>query len=400
MLAECRILFLSTYSQKYPSAARSRILNIASGFISRNHVCDIFFIPDLVYVGRSLSQKLRRTSLGWLLWLWEERELFRTKGNFIVYVYSENFSFCVLAYLLGKRFGGAVVFDVCEWPHLTDFVDAKGFIIGFQDFFRNRLYIYFVSLFADGIVSISSLIHYRVESMGRKSIKVPALITHNVFSGRGCEATYSKNSSDDNLDKLSLFYSGSLKPFERLDKVLEAMVQLSHSLGRQLELNVFGNFSKKDFFDFIGAESYERDLKFCKVYVWGLVSDDVYRREMTRSNALILPRGTSPSALASFPNRLPEYLISGVPVITPPIYDTVLYLKPYCHFIPASFDSATSIYDAVRFCLTPSRHLVEITHAARRRAQRVFDSHYQMARVSRFIRSEVLTKESAIRPRM
>jgi glycosyltransferase involved in cell wall biosynthesis len=104
-------------------------------------------------------------------------------------------------------------------------------------------------------------------------------------------------------------------------------VHMANKLGIDVELNCFGHHRLPRKHPVRKALSKNYDLKSCiKLNGW-LSSRTEALEKMRECDILVLLRDTDISSIASFPTRLPEFLLSNRPLITSRAGDIHMYLR-------------------------------------------------------------------------
>jgi glycosyltransferase involved in cell wall biosynthesis len=200
-----------------------------------------------------------------------------------------------------------MVADFNEWMSLK----ARPSIMGFdQELFR-RVCIPKLA----GIVGISPFWEIYARRVSKPFLLVPAM-SDDEFS----------EFIPDTVNDFNLVYVGALYGRDLPDTML-AGVRLAIKCGAQFKFHILGHLGlfpeAIKCLERIEADPVLRD----RVKVHGRVSRDHLRRIYAEAGSFLLLRGNDWDSLASFPTRLPEFLSTGVPVITSNTENLASYLK-------------------------------------------------------------------------
>ncbi|MEX1027721.1 MAG: glycosyltransferase family 4 protein [Candidatus Paceibacterota bacterium] len=170
----------------------------------------------------------------------------------------------------------------------------------------------------DGAVAISSCWQRELARLGTRSIRIPAVADTQMFQ------EISRATTKLDADAFTVGYFGALSRRNRATSIAAAAC-MARSRGLAVRIACFGHWEKE-----VKLPVFYRPL--AKHYsdaieLRGWLSD---RREaltaMASCDALVLLRGDNLASRACFPTRIPEFLLSGKPVITSAVGDIAEYL--------------------------------------------------------------------------
>lgn len=189
---------------------------------------------------------------------------------------------------------------------------------------------------SDGIIAISRTIAHRYERMGMNVIRVPAIIDPDQWQDGPARRVVSTS------EPVQLTYVGNMN---WRDEPVLLVRAIRHVLkrGHEVFLHVVGSEGK------IGAGRKAKRIvdsdPILKSHVqfWGRVSDEMLRERLCDdTDALLFTRVPGKQAASAFPTRLPEFLMTGRPVIATAAGDIPEYLvdgKEAVLVKPASINS-------------------------------------------------------------
>lgn len=211
-----------------------------------------------------------------------------------------------------KRKGILLIRDIVEWPVCNFF---KGGALH-PLYWDNQLGVRKSMIHSDGIIGISKFLTERYRGQKIPALTIPAIIE---IPSDIPEYTPIK-------DEFNLVYLGALAhrdgPFEMIgaiQKVLSKGLKVTftivgspdnHGIGLKLK-NICEN-----------TPALRGRVKFT-----GHVDDAEVVKRLNSANALLFVRPDDICAKAAFPTRLPEYLITGRPVIVSGVGDIPMYLR-------------------------------------------------------------------------
>jgi glycosyltransferase involved in cell wall biosynthesis len=208
------------------------------------------------------------------------------------------------------------VAEICEW------FPSDIFTYGWFDkeFISELIYRNFVPMFSDAALCISTYIQKKVSKYNRNTVLIPAL---------GSEGYVSVPSINGESGVFRVVYSGKFKKEDAAYLLIEA-VGLCVKRGLNMKLEMIGGFD-------YGDEAYYKSLVKSDPLLTDVVSftpdvqGDEYWRRIGSASCLVIVRPHSKTNTANFPTRLPEFLLTGKPVITSSVGDIERYLKSGVH---------------------------------------------------------------------
>jgi len=123
-----------------------------------------------------------------------------------------------------------------------------------------------------------------------------------------------------------------------------------------------------------------------RVEFTGRVSDEELKRRLAATHALVLMRADDWVSRACFPTRLPEFLLTGRPVITSAVGDVTLYLKQgHDAWLLAPGDQPDALADALATLANDPVLARKIGAAGRATALGAFTAESHMQRLQPFL---------------
>ena len=340
------IVILGNFQYPFGSASASRIRHFAKGLSFQNNKVDVISLnrvedrtqdiigdsrihDDIVYesaLGYGWEHvKKRRTIIDKFQWFKGFKQAIcntimvlneKHKNNKIDVIIQYNRSAIAIQPVVQWCRENEVVLlqDVVEWPDRTfyfggflhpNYWDVKK---GMNTFIPQ----------SDGIIGISSFLCDIYKKKGLPVINIPAVIEipdsipEHVACGR---------------EEFNLMYLGHLRPTENPMIMIKA-VKMALDNGLPLKFHIVGT-NGQERKEAIEVHEYCKSHKLLgrNVFFYGRVSDEEVKNRICSSDALIFVRKDCSAAKAAFPTRIPEYLVSGIPVIASAVTDIPYYLK-------------------------------------------------------------------------
>jgi len=232
---------------------------------------------------------------------------------------------------------------------------------------------------SDGIIAISRFLTEKFSSLGIKVITTPAIIDPDAFSLDAGEGIIPKS------DFYQLTYLGGM--IERDGPIL--MMKGIHEVlmsGAEVFFNIVGTDGSKGYA--AKAKKYAHNHPLLKHHVkfWGRVSDEEVVRRLAYSDALIFIRLDSRDAKAAFPTRLPEYLMSGKPVISSAVGDIPRYLIDGQEVILLKQNNAHALAKGIKKLLAMPDKGRAIGQGGMKKCRQCFNYYTRCEEISAFIK--------------
>jgi glycosyltransferase involved in cell wall biosynthesis len=282
----------------------------------------------------------------------------------IIYFYGWSF---IANYTLKKkalRYKIPFFFDICEWYRPQHF--SNWFInpLYYDDWFGRKL----PDNKCSGIIAITSFIEKKYIKQGVPVIIIPAIydFLQNRFKVR------TVNEDVINTNNFSILYAGFCKPGDGLDLLIDA-VRILKTKGVPIRLSIIGTDASSGV-----ALSHklicQQDKILCDIVDFkGKIPHDDYQMMLASVDVLVLTRKKTLINLAAFPTRLPEYLSTGLPVLTSFVPDVNLYLEPDEHAKLIVPDSVNAIVEGLFDLWNNPSKAKSIGIAGQLRGAEVFD---------------------------
>lgn len=279
-----------------------------------------------------------------------------------------------------KRKNILVLRDVIEWFDPKYFRGGK-FNPLYWDF---ELNVRFSLPKSDGIIAITKFLEENFLSQGIKVIRIPAIIAPDTFVTKLPKLTTAIN------DPFQLTYLGGMierdGPMLMMQAVREVLIS-----GSNVFFNIVGTDGNDGFA--IKAKEFACNDPVLKnnVKFWGRLSDHEVVERLFCSDALIFTRLESRDAKASFPTRLPEYLMTGKPVITSGVCDIPEYLIDGREAIIVKPNSVSALADGVKKLLNMPDHGKAIGQAGLKKCKQCFNYRTRCAEINNFLNELIST---------
>jgi glycosyltransferase involved in cell wall biosynthesis len=205
--------------------------------------------------------------------------------------------------------------DIVEWPARSFF---KGGIFS-PLYFDAQLGVHQAMLKSDGVIGISKFLTEYYSTRGTPSICIPAIV-------KVPEKVSEKKKQESKTGKFEITYLGDCShreaPFEMIGAIKQVL-----SRNFKIKLTIVGCFGLYGFAKKVRRACESDALLKDNVTFLGRVSDEEVKKRLAETDALLFVRPDDITAKAAFPTRLPEYLITGNPVITAGVGDIPHYLR-------------------------------------------------------------------------
>jgi len=238
---------------------------------------------------------------------------------------------------------------------------------------------------SDGIIAISRFLTEKFSSKGMKVITIPAIIDPDTFVMDVCENIPSTGGL------YQLTYLGGM--IERDGPML--MIKGIHEVllsGAKVSFNIVGTDGSEGFAAKAKKYAYDHPLLKRHVKFWGRVPDEEVVRRLSWSDALIFSRLESRDAKAAFPTRLPEYLMSGKPVISSAVGDIPDYLIDGKEAIIVKPNSAHALAEGIQRLLDMPDKGRSIGQAGLEKCRQCFNYYTRCEEISAFIEELLSTR--------
>jgi len=284
-----------------------------------------------------------------------------------------------------RDLGIPIVHDVVEWLGPDSFYYGKWNPL-YWDSERS-----FRSILpkANGIIAISSYLERYFKGCGLPVVRMPAIIDCDV------DAPPPDTAKVQDADRFVVTYLGNMVerdgPMLMVDAVREVVAE-----GHDIALHVVGGTDRipeaRRAQAIVEADEQLRD----RVTFFGRVSDEMVRRHLWTSDALLFTRRMSRAGSAAFPTRLPEYLVTGRPVIASDVSDIAEFLRDGEDAIIVAPDSASAIADGIERLLARDDRGAAIGASGKRRCAECFHYLTRTRQVVDFIEESVLAPRGAV----
>lgn len=295
----------------------------------------------------------------------------------VVIVYGRNFLTNFVSLMITKCYCKPVFLDLCEWLTIDHF---KG---GWRSPFywsgwANRV---IVATFCRGLICISTYIARKFSFSKIPCFVLPSIYDFSTQPTEPSDLDKQRNSED----VFTVIYAGQLKKVDGFEQLREAIKNVYRE-GCPVVLKMLG----VDELSAMGAmekEICQKDeiLRY-RVKFLGWVSEETYPHELASADCLVLPRLNCRMTQASFPNRLPEYLATGVPVLTSCTGDLPMYLDDGVHAELVYPFAAKFLADRMLCLWKNPERARQIGLAGRERGAKVFDYKANTRNLMQFIR--------------
>lgn len=389
---QCNVLIIGWIKFPFGSASGSRIRTLAKGLVENGasvRVITTSRIPfrpeDSLPKGQKEWQQIKYESTNlyeipskkWTLRervfnhltsvyrSWKRtRQLLRKKEYNVVYIYGRSFFQYTPVAIIARLAGIPVFFEICEWFPARKY--KGGFLNPFfmDDYLGRQL----PSFLGSGVIAITSFIQRKYQKWGVQCLLLPSVFDFSLFKENN-EPLVKVQQPDEYF---TLVYAGSCKADDGVEALFNA---LKHVLteGYQVRLFIVGTEGKKGQAGILRQKA-EKDTQLKeRVSFLGRVSEDEYHMVLKKAGCLVLPRPDTQITRAAFPTRLPEFLASGRPVLTPNVPDVSLYLSSGVHAEIVDGSGEKSLAKGIIRLLENPERARQIGLAGRERCSEVFD---------------------------
>ena len=166
--------------------------------------------------------------------------------------------------------------------------------------------------------------------------------------------------------------------------MLQAVKQVLEA-GHNVFFNIVGTSGRTGFGRRAGELVESDPVLKSRVKFWGRVSDEEVRQRLSDSDALLFARRSGHAAQAAFPTRLPEYLMTGRPVISSDVGDIAEYLEDGRQIILAAPNRADAMAEGIIRLLTLPDSGRALGAAGLARCEECFDYRPYVQRLSELI---------------
>jgi glycosyltransferase involved in cell wall biosynthesis len=261
-----------------------------------------------------------------------------------------------------RRLGIPIVRDVVEWLGPDSYLGGRANLLYWDSQYAFRRLL----PKSDGIIGISSFLVEHFTRLGLPCVRMPAIIDP--------EAAPPALPRPAHTDRpFTLTYLGNMVERDGPMLMIDAVRQVA-AAGHDLIFHVVGAADRipsgRRAQAVVAADPLLRE----RVRFHGRVSDEEVKRHLWGSDALIFTRRSGRAARAAFPTRLPEYLVTGNPVLTSAVSDIGEYLVDGQEAIIVAPDRSAALADGIlRLLALPDRGQ-SIGAAGRRKCAECF--HY------------------------
>jgi len=273
-----------------------------------------------------------------------------------------------------RKRGILVVRDVVEW------FDPAYFRMGrLNPLYWDREFNMHLSLpKSDGIIAISRFIAEWFSARKMKVIRIPAIIDPDLFT------VNCKKKTDYCNDVFQLTYLGGMIERDGPILMMKAVNEVLKS-GLQIFFNIIGSEGNEG--AALKAKQYAETKPLLKKQMkfWGRVPQQKLIEMLSCSDALVFTRLDSRDAKATFPTRLPEYLMTGKPVITSRVSDIAEYLVDDKEAVIVTPNSSNALAEGIRKLVKMPDRGEKIGVEGMKKCKQYFDYRIRCKDISDFI---------------
>jgi len=280
----------------------------------------------------------------------------------VLYLYALSAIELYPASKIARNYGVPYFFDICEWAPRSSY--NLWFINPW--FYDNLFGMYLPGKHCSGVVAITKYIAAKFCESPFPVVVVPAI---NDFKNKDLITDRIYRIRDS---AFIVVYSGFCKPGDGVQHLLDA-VRIVKRHGVPVKLIMLGADGVVGY-SLPFREMCERDMELRDLVQFkGVVPISEYYSILCLADVLVLPRQYSQTNLAAFPTRLPEYLMTGRPVLISDVPDVSVYLKSDIHAKIVQSDSSEAIASGLIELWGDQERACHIGMAGRERGAEVFD---------------------------
>ncbi len=283
-----------------------------------------------------------------------------------------------------KSRGVLIVQCVVEWFQPQHY--EKGGILA-PMFWNDRLHFHCLAPKSDGILAATEFLKEWFVSKGVKTILSPTLVDPEEFTKKLPERAGHRD------DTFQLTYLSRSMSWRDTPMVMMKAVQKVLESGLQVFLNIIGVDAKSKYLR--EAQQYVEKTVQLKDHVrfWGYVAEQQLFELLSVTDAFIFPRLDSRETRSCFPTRLPEFLLSGKPVIASAVGDILVYLIDNKEAIIVKPNSVEALAEGITKLIKLPDHGRTIGLAGKEKCLKCFHYRNRCEQISTFL-EEMLSKKS------
>jgi glycosyltransferase involved in cell wall biosynthesis len=248
------------------------------------------------------------------------RRLHASEGVDVVIGYSKQHAGINRVARACRALGIPVVRDVVEWLES----DSYAFGVWNPLYWDSEWAMRRMAAMTDGVIGISQFLVDYFAQAGLPTLRVPAIIDPSLSEAATAVVDQPANA------RFTLTYLGNMVERDGPMLMIEAMREVI-AAGHDIAFHVVGGTERIPAAQRAKALAESDPLLRDRVRFFGRVSDDEVTKHLANSDALVFTRMPSRAARAAFPTRLPEYLVTGRPVISSNVSDIGEYLHDGKH---------------------------------------------------------------------
>lgn len=250
-------------------------------------------------------------------------QLSRDKRICAILLYGRSFVSFSPLFLVAKLYKVRLVYDAVEWFPASSF--RGGYLS--PAFWDSRLGSMLPLLGFNGVSCITENLATKYKNKILDTYIIPSLFDFQSLVRVNPALTLNGPNIKHSIDEpFIVTYAGTLKEGEDFETLLRA-IEILLNQGINLRLNVLGVNGQHQRVNQYWPLINQNPRMAESITFLGRVPDEDYLNCLQQSNCLILPRADTPTTRAAFPTRLPEFLYTGVPVVTSQVPDVDLYLE-------------------------------------------------------------------------